>query len=137
MFKANHDISEFTGPLISKLSDSLPLPVEYFPERPSAYRLTHPDGVVLISVLARDYDLPGASTGTGSGYRIRFQLTIVSRGLHAGKAAAWPVLESIYKALNGFRIQNRLVLPEREFYIDNQGDIWKYAAIYYLKNIRL
>lgn len=132
-----HDIDFYVAAVVGRLREQTAHPVHYFPEQPSQFRLTDAKGAYLVSVLGRDYEQPRGSAGGWREYRLRIQLTVVSRALSAGNHAAYTMLDEAYHALAGWRVNDRPLAPEREFFLSQEADLWKYAAIYALSHVRL
>lgn len=126
-----HSIRTWLNACQSALATEAKVPVRYFPENPESYKPDHASGALLVSSLGRDFSGPKASTGHGSEYRIKIQITVVSRALMAENHGAYELLDFVYDRLTGRKINGRALWPQREFFIGRDNDLWKFGAIYY------
>lgn len=128
---SQHSIKAWLKAAETALAAAAPVPVRYFPETPESYKPDHASGALLVSSLGRDFSGPKASTGHGSEYRIKIQITVVSRALMAENHGAYELLDFVYDRLTGRKINGRALWPQREFFIGRDNDLWKFGAIYY------
>lgn len=112
--------------------------VEYFPENPETYKLTHPRAALLVSAVTRNYQAPGSTSGSVARYNLRVQITVVARSLLAEDTGAYDLLDRVYEEMTKAPLHLKArAYPEREFFLSRDQDNWRYAAIYTFKNTRV
>ena len=104
------------------------LAVEYFPDKPSEYRLNHPKGALLVSYLGAKYQEPIDTTAVVQPATVKLNVTVVLRQLN-GKDGAVAVLMRLRAALIGYKPPNcrRKVWAVGEQYLGESAGIWQYA----------
>jgi len=104
------------------------LAVEYFPDKPSEYRLNHPKGALLVSYLGAKYQEPIDTTAVVQPATIKLNVTVVLRQLN-GKDGAVAMLMRLRAALIGYKPPNcrRKVWAVGEQYLGESAGIWQYA----------
>lgn len=119
-------------------SADLGVGVEYFPEQPEKYVLRHPRAALLVSAVTRNYQSPASTSSQVARYTLRIQITVVARSLLADDHGAYDLLDNVYDTMTKSPLfSNIRAYPEREFFLSRDGDIWRYAAIYFFKSIRI
>lgn len=115
--------------VVARLKEKLPaLAVEYFPEKPSAYRLNHPTGALLVSYVSSRFDRPDDTSAVIQPQTIQLCVTVIHRQLN-GKRGAVDVLDTVRRVLGGFTPPGcrRRVWLEREVFIGEVQGLWQYA----------
>jgi hypothetical protein len=123
-------IAEIERDMVAVLAEALPdVRVEAFPDKPEAYRLTHPHGVVLVGYSGSRLPEPFVLAGTEQKRRLEFQLVVKMRSLrdHAG---AYAVLDAVRTVLAGHAIRGARFYPAREQFEDVSSGVWTYLAVY-------
>ncbi|MBK1890723.1 Gp37 family protein [Undibacterium sp. 14-3-2] len=104
------------------------LAVENFPDKPSEYRLNHPNGALLVSYAGSHF---GEIEGVGTVVQrqtITLSITVVMR-LPNGSEGAVDVLDKVRAALIGFKPPDchRKMWALNERFLDESAGIWQYA----------
>lgn len=102
--------------------------VEYFPDKPSEYRLNHPKGALLVSYLGAKYQEPIDTSAVVQPATLKLNVTVVLRQLN-GKDGAVAVLTRLRSALIGYKPPNcrRKVWAVGEQFLGEMAGIWQYA----------
>ena len=115
--------------VLTRLREKLPqLQVEYFPEKPSEYRLNHPVGALLVSYAGSRFDKPNDIGAVLQTQTIQLCVTVVFRQLN-GKRGAIDVLDAVRRILGGYTPPNcrRRIWLTREVFIGEVKGLWQYA----------
>ncbi|QLO03826.1 hypothetical protein HV141_09935 [Citrobacter freundii] len=115
--------------VVARLKEKLPtLAVEYFPEKPAAYRLNHPKGALLVSYAGSRFDKPNDTSAVIQAQAIQLCVTVVFRQLN-GKQGAVDVLDVVRRILGGYTPPNcrRRIWLTREVFIGEVSGLWQYA----------
>jgi len=123
-------IAEIERDMVALLAEALPeMSVQAFPDKPDAFRLTHPHGAVLIGYSGSRMPDPFVLAGTEQRRRLEYQLVVKVRSLrdHTG---AYAVLEAIRTALSGQAIRGARFYPAKEQFEDVSNGVWTYLAVY-------
>lgn len=115
--------------VVARLKERIPdLAVEYFPDKPSEYRLNHPRGALLVSYLGAKYQEPIDTSAVVQPATIRLTVTATLRQLN-GKDGAVAVLTRLRSALVGYKPPNcrRKVWATAEQFLGETAGIWQYA----------
>lgn len=115
--------------VVARLKDRMPdLAVEYFPDKPSEYRLNHPRGALLVSYLGAKYQEPIDTSAVVQPATIKLTVTATLRQLN-GKDGAVAVLTRLRSALIGYKPPNcrRKVWALAEQFLGETAGIWQYA----------
>ena len=114
--------------VLARLRERIPqLQVEYFPEKPSEYRLNHPRGALLLSYVGSQFGDSVDSQYVAQEQRVRISVTLVMRQLN-GKGGALDALDVVRAALVGFRPPDCQALHMvRESFVGEQKGLWHYA----------
>ncbi|EPV4571206.1 Gp37 family protein [Yersinia enterocolitica] len=115
--------------VVARLKEKLPtLAVEYFPEKPAAYRLNHPKGALLVSYAGSRFDKPNDTSSVIQAQTIQLCVTVVFRQLN-GKQGAVDVLDVVRRILGGYTPPNcrRRIWLTREVFIGEVSGLWQYA----------
>lgn len=141
------DIATIETAIVNQLHSRIDtVEIAHFPDKPSAYRLTHRVGAALVVYRGASY---GAQLDTSTIAQVRtlkFDVTLVMRDLgwsYGGEAGgtspgAYAVLEQARNALTGFRVPGcRKMYPVRDRFEgrDPQGGVWIYAITFALDTI--
>lgn len=102
--------------------------VEYFPDKPSEYRLNHPKGALLVSYLGAKYQEPIDTSAVVQPATLKLNVTVVLRQLN-GKDGAVAMLTRLRSALIGYKPPNcrRKVWAVGEQFLGETAGIWQYA----------
>ncbi|HGU6440739.1 TPA: Gp37 family protein [Citrobacter amalonaticus] len=115
--------------VVARLKEKLPaLQVEYFPEKPSEYRLNHPKGALLVSYTGSRFDKPNDIGAVIQPQTIQLCVTVVFRQLN-GKQGAVAVLDLVRCILGGYTPPGcrRRIWLGREVFIGEVKGLWQYA----------
>lgn len=104
------------------------LAVEYFPDKPSEYRLNHPKGALLVSYLGAKYHEPIDTTAIVQPSTDKLSITVTLRQLN-GKDGAVAVLTRLRSAVIGYKPPNcrRKIWAIGEQFLGENAGIWQYA----------
>jgi hypothetical protein len=143
------DVASIESAIAAQLKSQISvIEIAQFPDRPSAYRLTHRIGAALIAWRAASYGPLIDTASVVQTRRLEFEINLLMRDLGwafgAGPSGpnpgAYSLLESIRAALTGFRIPGcRKLFPVKEQFLgrDPQGWLWTWSAIYALDTMAL
>lgn len=115
--------------VVNRLREKLPtLAVEYFPEKPTEYRLNHPTGALLVSYAGSRFDKPNDTGAVIQSQTIQLCVSVVFRQLN-GKEGAVAVLDVVRRLLGGYTPPNcrRRIWLTREVFIGEVKGLWQYA----------
>lgn len=114
--------------VLARLRERIPqLQVEYFPEKPSEYRLNHPRGALLLSYVGSQFGDSVDSQYVAQEQRFRITVTLVMPQLN-GKGGALDALDVARAALVGFRPPDCQALHMlRESFVGELKGLWHYA----------
>lgn len=115
--------------VVKRLAVKLPhLAVEYFPDKPSEYRLNHPKGALLVSYLGSHFDKTVDVAYVAQPRTVKLSVTVVLRQLN-GKGGAVDVVDLVRAALVGFRPPDcRKVWAVSEKFLGETAGLWQYAV---------
>ncbi|WP_353189536.1 Gp37 family protein [Pandoraea pnomenusa] len=115
--------------VVKRLAVKLPhLAVEYFPDKPSEYRLNHPKGALLVSYLGSQFDKTVDVAYVAQPRTVKLSVTVVLRQLN-GKGGAVDVVDLVRAALVGFRPPDcRKVWAVSEKFLGETAGLWQYAV---------
>lgn len=102
---------------------------QLMPSEPSRYRLSHPNGAILISYAGSDFGEPRPSSSITQSRTLHILFTVMSRNLH-NDFGAIALLDNLRLTLVGFRPPNcsECYLKEEQF--DEQASgIWVYQLV--------
>ena len=143
------DIASIESAIAAQLRAQISgIEIVQFPDRSSAYRLTHQIGAALIAWRGTSYGPLIDTAAIVQARRLEFEINLLMRdlgwafgadpsGLNPG---AYATLESIRAALTGFRIPGcRKLFPVKEQFLgrDPQGGLWTWSATYAMETIAL
>lgn len=122
--------------------------IAQFPDKPSAYRLTHPAGAALVAWRATTYGALRDTAAVVQTRRLEFEITLLVRDLgwsfgaenSAQNPGGYALLETIRAALTGLRLPGcRKMYPLREQFLgrDPQGGLWTWKTMYALETVAL
>jgi hypothetical protein len=122
--------------------------IAQFPDKPTAYRLTHRIGAALVAWRGTTYGALIDTAAVVQTRRLEFEITLLVRDLgwsfggdpSGTNPGAYALLEAIRAALTGLRVPGcRKIFPLREQFQgrDPQGGVWTWSAIYALETIAL
>lgn len=137
--------SAIAGQLREQISD---IEVIQFPDKPSAYRLTHRIGAALVAWRGATYGSLNDTAAIVQVRRLEFEVALVVRDLGWSFGAdpsgpspgAYTLLEAIRSLLTGFRVAGcRKMYPLREAFLgrDPQGGAWMWSSMYALDTMAL
>lgn len=115
--------------VVARLRAAFPdLAVEYFPDKPSEYRLNHPKGALLVSYISAKYDEPIDTSAIVQPCTLKYAITVSLRQLN-GKDGAVAVLTRLRAALVGYKPPNcrRKSWATGEQFLGESAGIWQYA----------
>lgn len=115
--------------VVKRLAMKLPhLAAEYFPDKPSEYRLNHPKGALLVSYLGSQFDKTVDVTYIAQPRTVKLSVTVILRQLN-GKGGAVDVVDLVRAALVGFRPPDcRKVWAVSEKFLGETAGLWQYAV---------
>jgi Gp37 protein len=122
--------------------------IAQFPDKASAYRLTHRIGAALVAWRSATYGSLVDAAAVVQARRLEFEITLLVRDLgrsfgsepSAQNPGAYALLEAIRAALTGFEIPGcRKMFPVREEFLgrDPQGGVWSWKTVYALETMAL
>jgi hypothetical protein len=123
--------------VMARLKDGNPdLAVEYFPDDPDTYQLTHPKGALLVSY-------PGADFGESVDAAIVVQerdlavaITLLFRQLN-GRDGAVERLDLLRRQLVGFAPEHcRKMTARKEKFLQQKSGVWYYAALFGARTVQ-
>lgn len=114
---------------VARLKAKLPqLAVEYFPDRPSEYRLNHPKGALLVSYPGSQFDGTVDINYVAQPRVVRVSVAVLLRQLN-GKGGAVDVVDDVRRALVGWRPPDcRKVQAKAETFLGETAGIWQYTV---------
>ncbi|QXF34749.1 hypothetical protein CE143_17440 [Photorhabdus luminescens] len=123
------DVSPIIDAIVMRLREKLPgLQVEYFPERPTEFRLNHPVGAILISYPGSRFDKPEDVGAVLQTQTVMLNATIVFRQLN-GRHGAVATLDDVCRVLGGFQPPNcqRKCWLVRDTFLGEIAGLWQYT----------
>ncbi|MFD0709385.1 hypothetical protein C6H64_07415 [Photorhabdus luminescens] len=123
------DVSPIIDAIVTRLREKLPgLQVEYFPERPTEFRLNHPVGAILISYPGSRFDKPEDVGAVLQTQTVMLNATIVFRQLN-GRHGAVATLDDVRRVLGGFQPPNcqRKCWLVRDTFLGEIAGLWQYT----------
>jgi Gp37 protein len=138
------DIATIETAIVNQLRSQIgTVEIAHFPDKPSAYRLTHRIGAALVVYRGATYGEQIDTAAIAQVRTLKFDVTLVMRDLgwsFGGEASgtspgAYAVLEEVRTALTGFRVPGcRKMYPVRDSFEgrDPQGGVWIYAITFAL-----
>ncbi len=120
---------EMIDATVARLRATLPgLAVEYFPEQPTAYRLNHPRGALLVTYAGSDFGDTADLTHVMQPRLVKLSVTVILRQLN-GRGGAVDVLDLVRQAMVGFRPPDcRKVRALSEKFLGETAGLWQYAV---------
>ena len=105
------------------------LAVEFYPEKPSTYRLNHANGALLVNYAKSNYPKHDDTAAVIKPRQMGFTVTIISRGLH-DRYGAVPLVDWVLAMLSGFRPEHtdKRLAPVRDYFIQHQSGLWYYGV---------
>jgi hypothetical protein len=143
------DIATIESAIVAQLRAQIStIEVAQFPDKPSAYRLTHRIGAGLVAWRGATYGSLNDTAAVVQVRRLEFEVALVVRDLGWSFGAdpsgpspgAYALLEAIRAALTGFRVPGcRKMYPLREQFLgrDAQGGAWMWSSLYALDTMAL
>lgn len=143
------DIATIESAIAAQLSAQIStIEIVQFPDKPSAYRLTHRIGAALVAWRGATYGALDDAAAIVQVRRLEFEIALVVRDLGWSFGAdpsgpspgAYALLEAIRAALTGFKVPGcRKMYPLREQFLgrDPQGGAWTWSAFYALDTMAL
>ncbi|MGH7905758.1 MAG: Gp37 family protein [Candidatus Binataceae bacterium] len=138
------DIQTLAAAIVNQLASQINLiEIVHFPDKPEAYRMTHPVGAALVAYRGASYGAILDSAAIVQERTMKFEVRLMARDLgwaYGGgpsgtSPGAYALLEAIRAALTGFQIPGcRKLYPVKEEFIqrDAQGGVWVYAITFAL-----
>jgi len=121
--------SEILAAVLARLTALLPgLAVDFFPERPTDYRLNHPVGALLLSYLGGRFGTPEDVGFVLQERTVKLSVTVVMRQLN-GRNGAIDACDAVRLALVGFEPPHcrRKLYVLDEKYLGEVSGLWQYA----------
>jgi Gp37 protein len=143
------DIATIEAAIAAQLGAQLTaIEVVQFPDKPSAYRLTHRIGAALVAWRGATYGALIDTAAVVQARRLEFEITLLVRDLgwsfggdpSGPSPGAYSLLETIRAALTGLQVPGcRKLFPLREQFLgrDAQGGVWTWSAMYALETMAL
>lgn len=115
--------------LVVRLKAKLPqLAVEYFPDKPTEYRLNHPRGALLVSYLGSQFDKTVDVTYIAQPRTVKLSVTVILRQLN-GRGGAVDVVDDVRRALIGWQPPDcRKVWAVSDKFLGETAGLWQYAV---------
>jgi hypothetical protein len=143
------DIATIESAIVAQLLSRISLiEVVHFPDRPEAYRMTHPVGAALVSYRGATYGDLIDTAAVAQLRKLEFEVRLMARDLGWSYGAlasgvspgAYSLLEAVRVALTGFQIPGcRKTYPLKERFVerDAQGGVWIYAISFAVETVAL
>lgn len=121
-------ILDIENDIISQLQTNITeLKVEGYPENPTAYKLIHPKGAVLVRYQGASYSTPGENSFVQQTGNLDFNLTLMIRGLR-DKNGAYNYIDSVLSALTGYTPTDcGKMYPTRVGFSGEAGGVYRYV----------
>lgn len=101
--------------------------VEFFPERPSDYRLNHPKGSILIGYDGTTFDASNDISLVRQQATVHFSLTVMFRQLN-GKQGALVELDKLRQLMIGFKPNHyRSCILVKDHFVGEDKGVWQYV----------
>lgn len=114
------------------------LVAEFYPEKPSNYRLNHANGALLVNYAKSNYPKHNDTHAVIKPREMGFTVTIVSRGLH-DRYGAVPLVDWVLAMLSGFRPEHtdKTLAPVRDYFIQHQAGLWYYGVDFDVESVHV
>lgn len=105
------------------------LSVEFYPEKPTSYRLNHTNGALLVSYGRSNYPKHNDTNAVIRPRELTFAVTIVSRGLY-DRFGAVPLVDWVLELLSGFMPThtNKPLAPIKDYFETHESGLWFYTV---------
>lgn len=112
-----------------KIEVGTDLVAEFYPEKPTSYRLNHANGALLVNYAKSNYPKHNDTHAVIKPRQMGFTVTIVSRGLH-NRYGAVPLVDWVLAMLSGFRPEHtdKTLAPVRDYFIQHTSGLWYYGV---------
>lgn len=121
-------ICEIEEAIVARLAGSLDkLHVASFPDKPDAFKMSHPNGAVLVAYGREVYSKPRDLSLVVQERKIEWDISILTRNLrtHVG---AYDVLDAVRMLLTGWRTEGcSKLMPVRAEFIDQNQGVWTHV----------
>ena len=126
-------IAEVENQIIQKIRENIPeLHVEGFPDKPSEFRLTHPNGAILVHYQGGNYSEPKSLGYIIQDKKLEFSVSVVTRNLRSHEGAYF-YIDKIREILTGYRPDNcSKMQPNKEAFLSEDTGIWQYTINFLL-----
>lgn len=114
------------------------LAVEFYPEKPSTYRLNHANGALLVNYAKSNYPKHDDTAAVIKPRQMGFTVTIISRGLH-DRYGAVPLVDWVLAMLSGFRPDHsdKRLAPVRDYFIRHASGLWYYGVDFDVESVHV
>jgi hypothetical protein len=120
-------IPEIVNAIVARLQTAFPdLEVAPWPEKVEKFRLTHPQGALLVAYRGGKYSKPLTTDAIVQTRRMEFVITIQARSLRSN-LGAYQMLEGTAAALTRFDACGVKLYPVDEAFVDFENTVWVYA----------
>lgn len=118
-------IREIEEAIVARLAGSLEkLHVAAFPDRPDAFKMSNPNGAVLVAYGREVYSKPRDLSLVVQDRRIEWDISILTRNLRS-HVGAYDVLDAVRMVLTGWRaLGASKLMPVRAEFIDQSQGVW-------------
>ena len=115
--------------VVGRLKVKIPqLAVEFFPDRPSEYRLNHPKGALLVSYPGSKFGDPIDITYVAQPRDVKLSVTVVMRQLN-GRGGAVDVVDTVRQVLVGWRPPDcKKARAGPDTFLGETAGLWQYAV---------
>lgn len=105
------------------------LAVEFYPEKPTSYRLNHTNGALLVSYGRSNYPKHNDTNAVIRPRELTFAITIVSRGLY-DRFGAVPLVDWVLELLSGFMPVHcdKPLSPIKDYFDNHDSGLWFYVV---------
>jgi len=136
------DIGTIEGAVVEELRAHLSgIEIARFPDRPEAYRMTHPVGAALVVYRGASYGQQLDTEIVAQERKLEFEVMVLVRDLGwntggpSGGAGpgAYEILEAVRLSLTGYTVPGaRKMYPVKERFVerDKQGGVWVYGITF-------
>lgn len=129
-----------TQSIVDQLADVVgnDLAVEFYPEKPSSYRLNHANGALLVNYAKSNYPKHNDTYAVAMPREMGFTVTIISRGLH-DRYGAVPLVDWVLAMLSGYRPEHtdKTLAPARDYFIQHVSGLWYYGVDFNVESVHV
>ena len=107
------------------------LSVEFYPEKPTSYRLNHANGAFLVSYGQSSYSQHEDIYAVIRPRELTYAVTVVSRGLYE-RFGAVPLVDWVLELLSGFMPTHatKPLAPIKDYFETHESGLWFYTVTF-------